>query len=74
MALRDVEYPHCLDNPEQRVLDDMLRFIKCWMRYFVTNLSPTGTPKCEQEEVEVHKCIVGPSFFQLQPHVDAFGH
>ncbi|GFX80635.1 hypothetical protein TNCV_499021 [Trichonephila clavipes] len=25
LAIRDVEYPRCLDNPEQRVFDDMLR-------------------------------------------------
>ncbi|GFW83763.1 uncharacterized protein TNCV_668761 [Trichonephila clavipes] len=25
LAIRDVEYPSCLDNPEQRVFDDMLR-------------------------------------------------
>ncbi|GFU41532.1 hypothetical protein TNCV_2792571 [Trichonephila clavipes] len=25
LAIRDVEHPRCLDNPEQRVFDDMLR-------------------------------------------------
>ncbi|GFV10844.1 hypothetical protein TNCV_4706121 [Trichonephila clavipes] len=25
LAIRDVEYPRCLDNPKQRVFDDMLR-------------------------------------------------
>ncbi|GFT64030.1 hypothetical protein TNCV_2314721 [Trichonephila clavipes] len=25
LAIRDVEYPRCPDNPEQRVFDDMLR-------------------------------------------------
>ncbi|GFV87794.1 hypothetical protein TNCV_780761 [Trichonephila clavipes] len=25
LAIRDIEYPRCLDNPEQRVFDDMLR-------------------------------------------------
>ncbi|GFV58278.1 hypothetical protein TNCV_1272401 [Trichonephila clavipes] len=25
LAIRDGEYPRCLDNPEQRVFDDMLR-------------------------------------------------
>ncbi|GFS62081.1 hypothetical protein TNCV_476491 [Trichonephila clavipes] len=25
LAIRDVEYSRCLDNPEQRVFDDMLR-------------------------------------------------
>ncbi|GFV15950.1 hypothetical protein TNCV_4800341 [Trichonephila clavipes] len=25
LAIRDVEYPRCLGNPEQRVFDDMLR-------------------------------------------------
>ncbi|GFY11163.1 hypothetical protein TNCV_4471491 [Trichonephila clavipes] len=25
LAIRDVEYPRCLDNPEQRVFEDMLR-------------------------------------------------
>ncbi|GFY05519.1 hypothetical protein TNCV_4370301 [Trichonephila clavipes] len=25
LAIRDVEYPRCLDNPEQRVFNDMLR-------------------------------------------------
>ncbi|GFX63641.1 hypothetical protein TNCV_2824271 [Trichonephila clavipes] len=25
LAIRDVEYPRCLDNPEQRVFYDMLR-------------------------------------------------
>ncbi|GFX02936.1 hypothetical protein TNCV_4439181 [Trichonephila clavipes] len=25
LAIPDVEYPRCLDNPEQRVFDDMLR-------------------------------------------------
>ncbi|GFV30860.1 hypothetical protein TNCV_4012941 [Trichonephila clavipes] len=25
LAIRDVENPRCLDNPEQRVFDDMLR-------------------------------------------------
>ncbi|GFV82804.1 hypothetical protein TNCV_4147721 [Trichonephila clavipes] len=25
LAIRDVGYPRCLDNPEQRVFDDMLR-------------------------------------------------
>ncbi|GFY00214.1 uncharacterized protein TNCV_4664661 [Trichonephila clavipes] len=25
LAIRDVEYPRCLDNPEQRVFDDILR-------------------------------------------------
>ncbi|GFT87170.1 hypothetical protein TNCV_3474021 [Trichonephila clavipes] len=25
LAIRDVEYPRCLDNPDQRVFDDMLR-------------------------------------------------
>ncbi|GFY29994.1 hypothetical protein TNCV_4073071 [Trichonephila clavipes] len=25
LAIRDIEYPRCLDNPEQRVFNDMLR-------------------------------------------------
>ncbi|GFW02404.1 hypothetical protein TNCV_1733191 [Trichonephila clavipes] len=25
LVIRDVEYPRCLDSPEQRVFDDMLR-------------------------------------------------
>ncbi|GFV82551.1 hypothetical protein TNCV_3983411 [Trichonephila clavipes] len=25
LVMQDVEYPRCLDNPEQRVFDDMLR-------------------------------------------------
>ncbi|GFV65702.1 hypothetical protein TNCV_3970101 [Trichonephila clavipes] len=26
LAIRDVEYPRCLDNAEQRVFNDMLRY------------------------------------------------
>ncbi|GFV55008.1 hypothetical protein TNCV_858791 [Trichonephila clavipes] len=41
LAIRDVEYHRCLDNPEQRVFDDMLR---CALP-IKTNLSPTAPRK-----------------------------
>ncbi|GFW08761.1 hypothetical protein TNCV_4299341 [Trichonephila clavipes] len=40
LAIRDVEYSHCLDNPEQPVFDNMLR-----CRPIKTNLSPTAPRK-----------------------------
>ncbi|GFX01725.1 hypothetical protein TNCV_2921111 [Trichonephila clavipes] len=55
LAIRDVEYPRCLDNPEQRVFDDMLRVV-VHKNKFITD---STTEKEEHEEVELHQCIVG---------------
>ncbi|GFW78205.1 hypothetical protein TNCV_136741 [Trichonephila clavipes] len=52
----DVEYPRCLDNPEQRVL--MTCCVVVHKNKFITD---STTEKRRDEEVELHQCIVGPS-------------
>ncbi|GFU67958.1 hypothetical protein TNCV_1365021 [Trichonephila clavipes] len=55
LAIRDVEYPRCLDNPEQRVFD--VRCVVVHKNKFITD----STTENEHEEVELDQCIVGPS-------------